>query len=121
MPAGQIGQPNGLHADGGTLYIGSNGNGTVRAVDLTDGTVRTFATLGPGIVDGIESDGSGGLLVSHWEGRMYRISPEGEVSRILDTTSPGINIANFGYDGKRNRVIIPTFSSNTVISYSLPR
>ena len=116
LSAGQVSQPNGLHADGGTLYIGSNGDGTVRAVDPADGSMRTFASLGPGIIDGIESDGSGGILVSHWEGRMYRVSPAGEVSRILDTTTPGTNIANFGYDGKRKRVIIPTFSRNSVVS-----
>ncbi len=120
IPAGQVSQPNGLHAVAGTLYVGSNGDGTVKAVDITDGTISTFAKLGPGIIDGIESDSSGGILVSHWEGCMYRISTGGEVSRILDTTSPGTNIANFAYDSKRKRVIIPTFSSNSVVSYSLP-
>jgi hypothetical protein len=120
LSGGQLGQPNGLHVNGGTLFIGDNGDGTVKAVDIADGSMETFAALGPGIIDGIESDGSGGLLVSHWEGRLYRVSPEGEVSRILDTTSPGLNIANFGYDGKRKRVIIPTFSSNSVVSYNLP-
>jgi hypothetical protein len=120
IPAGQISQPNGLHAEGGTLYVGSNGDGTVRAVDIADGSMKTFAALGPGFVDGIESDGSGGILVSHWEGRMYRVGSGGEVSRILDTTSPGMNIANFSYDGKRRRVIIPTFSSDSVVSYTLP-
>ncbi len=120
ISAGQVSQPNGLHADRGTLYIGSNGDGTVRAVDLENGSMRTFASLGPGIIDGIESDDSGRIIVSHWEGRLYRISPDGEVSRILDTTSPGTNIANFSYDRKRMRVIIPTFSSNSVVSYSLP-
>ena len=120
IPAGQVSQPNGLHVAAGTLYIGSNGDGTVKTVDITDGTINTFAKLGPGIIDGIESDGSGGILVSHWEGRLYRVSPGGEVSRILDTTSPGTNIANFAYDGKRKRVIIPTFSSDSVVSYSLP-
>ena len=120
LSAGQVNDPNGLHADGGTLYIGNNGDGTVKKVDLEDRSISTFARLGPGIIDGIESDDSGGILVSHWEGRLYRISPDGEVSRILDTTSPGTNIANFSYDRKRMRVIIPTFSSNSVVSYSLP-
>jgi hypothetical protein len=121
LSAGQVSDPNGLHAVDGTLYIGNNGDGTVKAVDLADVSIKTFVKLGPGIIDGIESDGSGGLLVSHWEGRLYRVSRAGETSRILDTTSPGVNIANFGYDGKRKRVIIPTFSSNSVVSYSLPR
>jgi sugar lactone lactonase YvrE len=121
VAAGQVAQPNGLHVKDGILYIGNNGDGTVRAVDTADGAMTTFASLGPGIIDGIESDGSGDLLVSHWEGKLYSIGPDGEIARILDTTAPGINIANFGYDGKRNRVIIPTFSSNSVVSYGLPR
>jgi outer membrane protein assembly factor BamB len=121
LQAGEVSEPNGLHVDGGTLYIGSNGEDAVMAVDLDDGSIRTLAKLGPGIIDGIESDRSGRLLVSHWEGRLYRIDPDGEVSRLLDTTSPGVNIANFGYDRKRGMVIIPTFSSNSVVSYSLPR
>ena len=120
LSGGQVSDPNGLHVLDEILYIGNNGDGTVKEVDLADGSMRTFATLGPGIIDGIESDGSGGILVSHWEGRLYRVSPDGEVSRIIDTTSPGTNIANFSYDGKRKRVIIPTFSSNSVVSYSLP-
>ena len=120
LSGGQVSDPNGLHVLDEILYIGNNGDGTVKAVDLADGSMRTFATLGPGIIDGIESDGSGGILVSHWEGRLYRVSPDGEISRIIDTTSPGTNIANFSYDGKRKRVIIPTFSSNSVVSYSLP-
>jgi hypothetical protein len=52
---------------------------------------------------------------------MYRIGRDGGIKRIIDTTSPGINIANFAYDSKRNRVIIPTFSSGTVVSYTLPQ
>jgi sugar lactone lactonase YvrE len=108
IPEGQLSDPNGLHIYDGTLYVGNSGDGTVRAVDLADGSMRTFASLGPGIIDGIESDGGGNLLVSHWEGRLYRITPDGSVSRILDTTSPGVNIANFG-------------SSDSVVSYSLPR
>jgi hypothetical protein len=40
---------------------------------------------------------SSNLLVSHNEGRLFRISPDGRVATILDTTALRMNIADFAY------------------------
>ena len=42
-------------------------------------------------------DGAGGLLVSHNEGRLMRVAPDGRVTTLLDTTAIRVNLADFGY------------------------
>ena len=82
----EIERPNGLHLVGGRLVVGNNGDGRLKSVDLSTKEVRTVADLGTGIIDGIESDANGNLLVSHFEGRLFRVTPAGEVTKLLDTS-----------------------------------
>src|SRR5690606_32629734 len=70
-------QPNGLLVDGGRLVVGSSGDGCLKAVDLKTKSVSVLARLGPGIVDGIASDGTGGILVSQNGGRLFRVARDG--------------------------------------------
>jgi hypothetical protein len=114
-----IAQPNGLCVSGGSLAIGNTGTGSVLLAGLDDRTVTVLARLGSGTIDGIEATPSGDLLVSHWEGRLLRIDRSGGVTRLLDTTAPGYNIANFGYDAGSGTVFIPTFTDNRLIAYRI--
>jgi len=113
----EIVRPNGLHALEGLLIFGNNGDNRVKSADLETGEVRTIANLGSGIIDGIEDDGRGNLLVSHWEGRVYRILPSGVIVKVLDTTVPECNAANFEYIVEDDRLIIPTFADNRIMMY----
>ncbi len=123
-----ISRPNGLHLLGGTLVFGNNGDGCVKAVDLATKEVRTIADLGAGIIDGIESDAAGNLLVSHKEGRLFRITQPGEatgggevrVTKLLDTSVPGIPLANFAWIAGKGLAVFPTFTDNRVVAYRLP-
>jgi len=59
-------------------------------------------------------DGDGSLLVSRWEGQLFRISREGEVLELLDALPQGWNTADFEYLPEEALLIIPTFLDNRV-------
>ena len=111
-----ISRANGLCVDGDYLIVGSSGDGHLKRVRLSDGRVEPIVSLGAGIIDGIQPDGMGNLLVSHWEGLLYRISPAGTVVRLLDAW-PDRNLADFAYLPDRGLLVVPTFLANRVAAY----
>lgn len=124
LKGAEIARPNGLHLLGGKLIVGNNGDGRVKSVDLATREVRTIADLGTGIIDGIESDAAGNLLVSHNEGRLFRITPSdgtaSRVTKLLDTSVRGIPLANFAFLAGKGLAVFPTFTDNRVVAYRLP-
>lgn len=115
----EIGRPNGLHVLGNELLVGNNGDGRLKAVDLKTKEVRTVAALGQGIIDGIEDDGKGALLVSHNEGRLFRVTLDGKVTKLLDTTVVGVSLANFAFLPEAGLLVFPTWTDGRVVAYSL--
>ncbi len=79
-----------------------------------------MAEFPEGIFDGIKLAGDE-LLVSHWEGRLYRVADDGTYEKILDTTGPGVQLADFEYVERDHAVVIPTFNDGRVVSYSVGR
>ena len=115
----EVVRANGLYVHGGELLVGNSGDGTLKAVDLEHKTVRDVVTLGAGIIDGIRVDRDGSYLVSLWEGGVYRIRPDGEVTEVLDTRLRGFNAADFEYLADRRLLVIPTFLGNRVGAWEL--
>ncbi|NIM91571.1 MAG: hypothetical protein GTO17_11560 [Candidatus Aminicenantes bacterium] len=115
----EIRNPNGLHVHMNHLIIGNNGDGCLKSVDLADKKITTLVKLGPGIIDGIKTDKDGNFLVSHWHGKLYRITQEGKITKLLDTTAPEINEADFEYIPEKNLFIIPTFFDNRIVAYKI--
>jgi hypothetical protein len=113
--------PNGIFILKGKLIVGTNGDGCLKAVDLATKEVSTLVNLGQGIIDGIASDPEGNLLVSHNEGRLFRVSPDGRATPILDTTALRMNMADFAYDPGLNMVVFPTFTDSRVAAFRLGR
>jgi sugar lactone lactonase YvrE len=111
--------PNALLIDGERLLWGNNGDFRLKAADLKSKKVTTVAELGVGIIDGLKKDRDKNYLVSHWEGRIYRVTPKGEITKLLDTSTPETKIADFEYLPKKRQVLIPTFYSNTVAAYEI--
>jgi hypothetical protein len=107
---------NGLYIHDGELLIGNSGDGRVRAVDLETKRMRDVISLGAGVIDGFRITNAGDYLMSHWEGQVYVVSPEGEIVEILDTIGTD-NAADFEYIKERNLLILPTFVSNRVVAY----
>ena len=61
----------------------------------------------------------GDYLVSHWEGRVYRVAPTGDIERILDTTVSGANCADFEYVKDERLLVAPTFGDDRLVAYRL--
>jgi len=123
----QLEYPNGLLVDGNRLIVGSWGKpeadfttkvpGRLFALDL--GTKqKTLITPKPfANIDGVESDGRGGYLVSDYlAGKILRISATGE-SRELKQFMPGA--ADIGFIPSINAVIVPHMNENKVAAYDI--
>jgi sugar lactone lactonase YvrE len=132
--ADMVEQPNGLLVDGSRLILGTIGpapqpgaqgrgrgaappSGHLYAFDLKT-KQRTLLTTQPvGGIDGIEPDGTGGLLVTDVIGqRLLHVGKGGDV-RVLAKFSAGG--ADFGYIGARRLAIVPFLFSNSVAAYDL--
>jgi sugar lactone lactonase YvrE len=114
-----VDQPNGLHVLEGKLIVADNGDGTIRAFDLETKDMSVLALIPGGGLDGIEEEGNGSLLVSHYEGRLFRVSMDGTVEKLLDTTGPGMRCANFAHVPESNLLAVPTFEDNRIVLYRL--
>jgi sugar lactone lactonase YvrE len=108
---------NGLYVHGNELLVGNSGDGFLTAVDLDTKRVRRIVCLGARVLDGIRVDHKGNYLVSHWEGQVYRVSPDGTPVEILDLLPEGQNTADFEYIPETGLIVIPTFVGNRVIAY----
>jgi sugar lactone lactonase YvrE len=120
ITGGDIASPNAVLVNGGALLVGNNGDRRLKSVDLATGSVAVVAEFPRGIIDGIREDGRGGYLVSHWEGRVYRVRPDGGIERILDTTVLGPNCADFDLVVSERLLVAPTFRGDHVTAYRLP-
>ena len=123
----QLEYPNGLLVEGTRLIVGAWGRpeadfttkvpGRLYALDL--GTKqKTLITQKPlGNLDGVESDGRGGYIVSDYlAGKILHVSATGE-SRELRQFMPGA--ADIGFVPSINAVIVPHMNENTVAAYDI--
>ena len=127
-------QPNGLLVDGPRLVLGSIGPapqpgagpgrgrgpaaiGHLFAFDLKTKQRTQLTNESVGGIDGIEPDGSGGLLVTDVIGqRLLHVAKSGQV-RVLAKFSAGG--ADFGYISARRVAVVPFLFANTVSAYDL--
>jgi hypothetical protein len=121
LKAAQIRNPNGLHVHKNKLIVGNNGDNCLKSVNLETKEIIKIVNLGPGIIDGIKTDKDGNCIVSHWEGKVYRITPSGQITKLLDTTVPEFNCADLEFITEKDLVVIPTFMKNKVAAYKLSR
>jgi DNA-binding beta-propeller fold protein YncE len=113
-------QVNGIHYFEGKLYVGVSGDSTVKSIDLINGEITTVAELDPGaVIDGMETDEEGNLLVSDYNGKLYLIKASGEKILLMDSTAPSQYLANFAYIPGKNQLILPTLNDNKVIAFRL--
>ncbi len=112
----EINRANGLLFDNNRLLVGNSGDGSVKIVDIETKNISRLCTLGAGVIDGIKPDGSGNYLISHWSGRIFRVSPDGDVMEISDKVGSE-NSADFEFITDKGLLIVPTFMGNTVSAY----
>ena len=114
----RLARANGIVVDGNRLVVGTNGDGTLKAIDRTTREITTLAALGPGTIDGLAPLGEGRYLLSHNEGRLFTVEAGGQVRKLLDTTVIGRNIADFAIG--HGLVVMPTFTDGRVMAYRIP-
>ncbi len=117
----EVSRPNGVCVSGGRLVWGNNGDGALKAADLSSRAITTVAHLPGGIIDGIANGPDGTTLVSHNEGRLYEVDRAGAVTLLMDLTVVGTQIADFTYRPDTGEIIAPTFIDNRVMAVRLPR
>ncbi len=112
--------PNGLAWDGSRLIVGTSGDGSVKAVDLEDGNISTLLRLGSGaVMDGIQALEDGSYLMGDWNGRIFRVSANGEQLELINTLDAKLTLADFEYIPEKGLLVIPTLYGNRVLAYKL--
>jgi sugar lactone lactonase YvrE len=119
--------PNGLLVEGDSLVVGGWGKpeadfttkipGRLFKIDLKT-RQKTLITPDPTAnIDGLESDGKGGYLVSDYlAGKILRIASDGKVT-TLTTLMP--STADFGYKADGTVLIIPHMNENKIVAYDI--
>jgi len=110
--------PNGVAVlpDGTILLVGGGNDGELFALSR-DGQRANVRRLPAGGLDGIVVLPDGALLVSSWgASAVFRVASDGRAEAVVSNVrSP----ADIGYDGRRNRVLIPLFQDNRIVIQAL--
>jgi sugar lactone lactonase YvrE len=119
--------PNGLLVENGRLIVAAWGKpeadfttkipGRLFALDLNT-RQKTLITPEPiGNLDGVESDGQGGYIVTDWvAGKVLRVMADGSVQPLKEFM-PGT--ADIAFLPAQNLLILPHMNENKVAAYEL--
>ena len=125
----QLEHPNGILVEGDRLIVGGWGGPQIKpdfstetpghlfAIDLKT-KQKTLITQQPiGNIDGVESDGSGGYVVTDYlKGQVLRVR-NGQAQAVAQFPA---GTADIGWMGGHNMVLIPHMNENKVSGYMLP-
>jgi len=124
--APQLLLPNGILVDGNKVIVATDGNagrggggtpGSLYAIDIATKMVTQVTTQSIGTPDGLESDGRGGYITSDvGGGRLFHVSPNGEVQQIRTLDRQPADIA---YVSARKLLVVPHLGLNRVSAYDL--
>jgi hypothetical protein len=125
----ELEHPNGLLVEGNTLVVGGWGSepkadfstdvpGHLFTIDLKTKQKALITPQPLGNLDGVESDGKGGYVVTDYlKGQVIRVSAGGE-AKTVGQFMPGT--ADIGFMAEHNMVIVPHMNENKVAAYVLP-
>lgn len=119
LSGNEVSDPNVIYYHNNKILFGNSDDRSLKSVDPDTKKVKTIAKFEKGFIDGLRVDNNGNYLVSLWHGIIFRVTPSGHVTKILDTSTPGIYSADFEYIKEKNLLIIPTFFNNTITAYKL--
>jgi sugar lactone lactonase YvrE len=125
----ELEHPNGLLVEGDRLIVGGWGSapkpdfttdvlGHLFAIDLKT-KQKTLVTPEPfANIDGLESDGRGGYVVTDYiKGQVLRVSASGQ-TRAVAQFMPGT--ADIAFMADHDMVLVPHMNENKVAAYTLP-
>jgi len=108
---------NGLCVHKDKLLVGVTSDHTLKSVDLKTKAISTIVRFGEGIMDGIKVGQDGNFLISHYEGRIYRVTPSGQFTKLLYVQEE--RCADFDFIPEKNLLVIPTLEKSELMGYKL--
>ncbi|HUI29631.1 MAG TPA: hypothetical protein VLX91_05405 [Candidatus Acidoferrales bacterium] len=118
MKSKELSGLNGILLRRSELIVGNQGKGLLEAIDINTKTIRTIASIGSEVVDGIEMTEKGDYLVSNWYGSLYKVTESGDVVELLNSNGK-FNIANFAYISNKKLLLVPNFLGGTLQAYEI--
>jgi sugar lactone lactonase YvrE len=115
LKGNELANINGLCIHKDKLICGITGDHSLKAVDLKTKAISTMVRFGEGIMDGIKLDQDGNFLISHYEGRIYRVTPSGQFTKLLYVQEE--RCADFEYIPENNLLVIPTLETSKLLGY----
>ena len=112
-----LGGTNGIWVDGDYAVVAGYGSGVVHRINLKTKEKEVIAEGVP-CGDGVEPC-EGGLMVSNWNGQVFHVSYNGDVTLLLDSREVKLNAADIEVIPEKNLLLVPTFFGNTVTAYQL--
>jgi len=106
---------NGLCVNKDKLIAGVSSDHSLKSVDLKTKGISTIVRFGEGIMDGIKVDQEGNFLISHYEGRIYRVTPDGQFTKLLYVQEE--RCADFDFIPEKNLLVIPTLETSELLGY----
>ena len=98
--------------------MGVSGEASLKSVDLETKAMTTVAKLEEGaIMDGIVPDGSGGYLISDYNGRVYRLPSNGGPQLILDISASEGKTADIEYVPQLGLLFAPSLAESRLRAY----
>jgi len=113
----ELKQPNGIRAlpSGNVLTVSSNG-GELYEITPAGSRTRVRALPHRGFYDGVGETPDGRRFVSFNRG-LYRVQADGRVETVFDLNT---HIADFSFDLKRGRILLPAIIANKLIVARIP-
>jgi sugar lactone lactonase YvrE len=108
---------NGLCVHKDKLIAGVTSDHSLKSVDLKTKAMSTIVRFGEGVMDGIKVDQEGNFLISHYEGRIYRVTPDGQFTKLLYVQEE--RCADFEYIPEKNLLVIPTLETSELMGYRM--
>ena len=123
----QLEFPNGILVDKDRLIVAARGEltkdlqvvkpGHLFALDLKTAAKSLIAKDPIGVLDGLESDGAGGYVISDWmAGKILHVSPEGAVKPILELSK---GTADLAYLPEKKLLLVPRMLENNLTAIDL--
>lgn len=109
---------NGLYWEKDRMLLITSGSSQFKEISLASGEVNILAE-GMGHGDAIAPVGDGGYLTTSWAGKVFYVSPAGEITILLDTEAGGENAADLDFSIESQTLYVPTFFGNQVKAYRL--
>lgn len=115
----EVSDPNVIYFHDGKIFFGNSDDRSLKSVDPQTKEVNVIARFEEGFIDGFRPDKKGNYLVSLWHGVLYRVTPSGHLTKLIDTSVTSTYSADFEYIPEKGLLIIPTFYKNTIVAYEL--